>query len=132
MKPFLILSCLLILTSSVALAQEHKPEIPKRSTHIIKSQLIGKVPVALVVITHDKEYLADMNSIKRVKDKWIGGAMIDPFRIFPTDTLRYGANAAFGVTRFIIDDKRYPKVYLKFINSMKYIGPADPNIPQSE
>jgi hypothetical protein len=104
----------------------------KRSTHITKSQFIGTTPIALVVITHDKEYLADTNSIKLVKDKWIGSAMIDPFKIFPTNTAKYGPNSIYGVNRFIIDDKHYPKVYLKFINLMKYIGTADPNIPKSE
>ena len=107
-------------------------QLSKQKVHITKSQFIGTTPVALVVITHDKEYLADTSSIKLIKDKWIGSAMIDPFKIFPTDPAKYGSNAAFGVTRFIIDDKRYPKVYLKFISLMKYIGPADPNITNTE
>jgi len=62
-------------------------------------RLIGRRAIALVVITYNQEYLADSAS----------------------DTIKYGKNAINGVNKYVINDERYPKAYLKFINAMKKV-----------
>jgi hypothetical protein len=136
MKSFLILISLFILIHLVAAAQDHKADsanqvqikvansIPQLSNY----RFIGRRALALVVITHGKEYLADTGSMKRVKEKWIKSMIMGGFVADPNDTVKYGTNAANGINRYIIDDDHYPKIYLQFISLMKYIGFVDPNI----
>jgi len=103
-------------------------QFPVQSTNntpTIKYKLIGRRAIAMVVVTHNKEYLADTSSIRLIKDKWIKSMVIGAFTVNPDDTVKYGANAMNGVNKYIIDDEHYPKIYLQFIGLMKYVGPAD-------
>jgi len=84
--------------------------------------------MAIVVITHNKEYLlTDTNYFKMIDERWVKEAYMGGFVANPNDTLKYGRDAANGVNKYTLDDKHYPKAYLKLIKGMKYIGPASPN-----
>ena len=89
-------------------------------------RLIGRRAIALVVITHNQEYLADSASMALIKDEWIKDITIGAFTPNPADTLKYGKNAINGVNRYVINDERYPKVYLKFVNAMKKVETPAP------
>jgi hypothetical protein len=89
---------------------------------------VGRRALALVVVTHKEEYLTDTIGIKLLKEQGILkkdgiGDDIDPG---PNDTAKYGNDAANGIVRFIIDDKKYPNAYHHIIKTMKYVGPAAP------
>jgi len=111
---------------------EQFPVQSANSTQTTNYRLIGRRAIALVVVTHDKEYLADTGSIKLVKDKWIKSTILGAFNANPSDTVKYGSNAANGINRYIIDDEHYPEVYLKFIGLMNYIGPAGTDVSKPE
>lgn len=81
---------------------------------------------ALVIVTHDREYLVDSTTFKMVKPKWIAGSYVGAFVVNPDDSVKYGKAAAIGgVNRYRLDDKKYPQAYEKLIKFMKYVGPAD-------
>jgi len=86
---------------------------------------LGRTRVALVLVTHSKEYLLDENYFKLVKEKWIKEDIWDIIKPNPNDTLKYGHDAKNGVHKIILDDKRYPNAYLKLINGMTCVWPPD-------
>ena len=81
--------------------------------------------MALVLVTHGKEYLLDENYFKRIKEKWIKEDIWDIIKPNPNDMLKYGQDAKNGVHKIILDDKRYPDVYLKLIKGMTCVWPPD-------
>ncbi len=90
-------------------------------------QYIGRRAIALVVVTRHKEFMADTNSMKLIKQDWIKSMDLGAFQPNPNDTVKYGRNAVNGVNRYIINDKKHPEAYLQISKAMPYIGPAKHN-----
>jgi hypothetical protein len=114
MKKLIILSSLVYLFAVKAQAQT------------ADTYYLGRTSIALVLVTHEKEYLLDTSYYRLIKPKWIKGAVLDVLRPNPNDTLKYGHDAINGVNKIIIDDKHYPNAYLTLLKGMKYVGPANP------
>ncbi|HEY2580914.1 MAG TPA: hypothetical protein VGI43_03865 [Mucilaginibacter sp.] len=117
-------------TQPLPLGSNQKPLPLDNNAHTGTKYYLGRRAIALVVVTHNEEYLADSTSMKMVEEKWIKLTRLDAFTPNPTDTLKYGSNAVNGVDRYIIDDKKYPKAYSKIITMMRYVGPVDINIAE--
>ncbi len=119
MKPCTVVICLAVSLAFSASAQDHKAD---------SLTYVGRRALALVVVTHKEEYLTDTIGIKLLKAQGIIkkdsiGDDIDPG---PNDTSKYGNDAANGIVRFIINDKKYPNAYHHIIKTMKYVGVAKP------
>jgi hypothetical protein len=119
MKHFFLIGCFACLFTYEASAQAGT------------AYYLGRRRIAVVVITHNKEYLLTDTNYSRfykvLKDKWVKEAYLGGFVPNPNDTLKYGKDAANGVNKYTIDDEHYPDVYLKLIKGMKYVGPANPS-----
>jgi len=103
-----------------------KPEHEKNSL-----TYVGRRALALVVVTHKEEYLTDTIGIKLLKKQGIlkNDGIGNDIDLNPGDTSKYGNDAANGIVRFIIDDKKYPNAYYHIVKTMKYVGPAAPQPP---
>ena len=113
-----------LLEINLTQASKSTDTLPKNGgTYALK--LVGRRALALVVVTHNEEFVADSTSIKIVKEKWRKTTLEGMFIPEPENAGKYGPDAANGVIRFVIDDKKYPQVYDKIKAKLKYAGPAD-------
>jgi hypothetical protein len=88
--------------------------INKANAQVVPKYYIRTDTVVRVIVTHNKEYLIDSNYFKKfIKIKELK-EMIIGYRESPdNDTSKYGRKAVNGVSKFIIDDQHYPKLYAK-------------------
>jgi len=113
-----------LLSINLTQASQSADTLPKNGgTYTLK--LVGRRALALVVVSHTEEFVADSISIKIVKEKWKKTTLEGMFIPEPENAGKYGPDAANGVIRFVIDDKKYPKAYDKIKAKLKYAGPAD-------
>jgi len=112
------------LESNPNQASNSRDTLPKNGgTYPLK--MVGRRALALIVIPHNEEFVADATSIKIVKEKWKKTTLEGMFIPEPENAGKYGPDAANGVIRFVIDDKKYPQAYDKIKAKLKYAGPAD-------
>jgi hypothetical protein len=101
-----------------------KNDKPKPEEDRDKPVYVGRRALAQVIVTHKEEYLTDTTGVKLLTEQGYlrkDGAA-DEYDLRPGDTGKYGNDAANGIIRFIIDDKKYPNAHNHIVKTMKYIG----------